>query len=68
MSDLTLEELQERAAMLTAERIELWATHQKLHDELEAIFKEARRLHFLPPILSDRPLPEAPPKPPDFFG
>ena len=48
---------------LHAKRSELWTEHQRIHDELEATFAEARRLHYVLPMLSNHPPPESPAKP-----
>src|SRR6266478_5504971 len=58
----TVAELFERAESVRQQAAELWAEHERIHDELVSIFERIKKLHDLPPVLGNEP--PGPPPPP----
>ena len=56
----TFPELMERAETLRQQAAELFAEHERIHDELVAIFERIKKLHYSPLVLGNDP-PDSPP-------
>jgi hypothetical protein len=56
----TFPELVERAETLRQQAAELFAEHERVHDEPVAIFERIKKLHYPPPTLGRNP-PDPPP-------
>ena len=61
--DQTTSEMADRIARLNQRRAELFAEHQRLHEELVGLFERIKQIHNQPPVLGDEP-PDPPPPPP----
>ena len=60
--DPTIHELLERAADSKQTAAELFAEHQRLHEELVQIFERIKQIHYASPVLGTEP-PYPPPPP-----
>ena len=58
----TFSEVVERAEIGRQQAAELLAQHERLHEELVAIFERIKKLHYLLPVLGNKP-PDPPPPP-----
>jgi hypothetical protein len=69
MRDPTLEELIERANTLALIRADIRTAYQRIQEQLDATYAEARRLNYVLPVLPVcQPQQEAPSAPHAHFG
>ncbi len=58
--DPSISELVKRVGRAHRDTAEILAEHHRLHVELLRLFERSRDLDYMPPVLTDKPLPKTP--------